>query len=136
MQRRDLTTLGLSALFGASLAMVAVGYMLDVGVLRLAGVLGAVFFGVGTAPLQLSGRSSLAMRLGVAGVVGLSVLTVVASVMVLTPVWHPLLAAVIIGAIAVGVHVQACRQALPGLHGAGVFRSLGPRSPGTPPSAA
>ena len=90
-----------------------------------AGVLGAVFFGVGTAPLQLSGRSSLAMRLGVAGVVGLSVLTVVASVMVLTPVWHPLLAAVIIGAIAVGVHVQACRQALPGLHGAGVFRSLG-----------
>ena len=125
LQRGNLTTLGLSVLFAASLAMVAVGYMLDIGVLRLVGVLGAVFFGVGTAPLQLSVRSSLAMRLGVAGLVGLSVLTVVASVMVLTPVWHPLLAAVIIGAIAVGVHVQACRRALPGLRGAGVFRSLG-----------
>ena len=125
VQRRDLTTLGLSVLFGASLAMVAAGYTLDVGVLRLVGVLGAVFFGVGTAPLQLSERSSLAIRLGVAGVVGLSVLTLMASVMVLTPVWHPLLAALIIGAVAVGVHVQACRRVLPGLRGAGVFRSLG-----------
>jgi len=124
-QRHDLTTLGLSILFAASLAMVAVGYTLDIGVLRLIGVLGAVFFGVGTAPLQLSGRSSLVIRLGVAGVVGLSVLTLVASVMVLTPVWHPLLAAVIIGAVAVGVHVQACRRALPRLRDSGVFRSLG-----------
>ena len=124
-QRRDLTTLGLSILFAASLAMVAVGYTLDIGVLRLIGVLGAVFFGVGTAPLQLSERSSLAVRLGVAGVVGLSVLTLVASVMVVTPLWHPLLAALIIGAVAVGVHVQACRRALPRLRDSGVFRSLG-----------
>ena len=65
------------------------------------------------------------IRLGVAGVVGLSVLTLVASVMVLTPAWHPLLAAVIIGAVAVGVHVQACRRALPRLRDSGVFRSLG-----------
>jgi len=124
-QRHDLTTLGLSILFAASLAMVAVGYTLDIGVLRLIGVLGAVFFGVGPTPLQLSGRSSLVIRLGVAGVVGLSVLTLVASVMVLTPAWHPLLAAVIIGAVAVGVHVQACRRALPRLRDSGVFRSLG-----------
>ncbi len=120
-----LTTLGLSALFGASLILVAVGYPLNIGVLRLIGVLGAVFFGVGTAPLQLSERSSLAMRLGVAGIVGLSVLTLVGSVMVLTPMWHPLPAAVIIGAVAVSVHVQACRRALAGLHGSEVFRSLG-----------
>jgi hypothetical protein len=125
LHERDLTTLWLSALFGASLAMVAVGYTLEIGVLRLVGVLGAVFFGVGTAPMQLSGRSSLAIRLGVAGVTGLSVLTLGASVMVLTPFWHPLLAAVIIGAAAVGVHVQACRRVLPGLRRAGVFRSPG-----------
>jgi O-antigen/teichoic acid export membrane protein len=124
-QRRGLTTLGLSALFGASLILIAIGYPLNVGVLRLIGVLGAVFFGVGTVPLQLSERSSLAMRLGVAGVVGMSVLTLAGSVMVLTPLWHPLAAAVIVGAIAVSVHVQACRRALAGLHGSEVFRSLG-----------
>lgn len=123
-QRRPLTALGLSALFGASLILLAVGYPLNVGVLRLIGVLGAVFFGVGTAPLQLSERSSLAMRLGVAGIVGMSVLTLAGSVMVLTPLWHPLAAAVILGAAAVSVHVQACRRALAGLHGSEVFRSL------------
>jgi len=116
------TTLGLSALFGASLALVAAGYVLDIGALRLAGVLGAVFFGVGTAPLQLSERAGLVTRLGVAGVVGLSVLTLVGSVMVLTRLWHPLLAAVIIGAVTVGVHIQACCRTLPGLRGSGVFR--------------
>ena len=87
------TTLGLSALFGTSLALIAFGYGLDIGALRLAGVLGAVFFGVGTAPLQLSERSSLVTRLGVAGVTGLSVLTLGGSVMVLTPLgtrcWPP-----------------------------------------------
>ena len=123
-QRRGLTTLGLSALFAASLILLAVGYPLNVGVLRLIGVLGAVFFGVGTAPLQLSERSSLAVRLGVAGIVGMSVLTLIGSVMVLTPLWHPLAAAVIVGAVAVGIHVQACRRALAGLRGSEVFRSL------------
>jgi hypothetical protein len=63
------------------------------------------------------------MRLGVAGVAGLSVLTLAATVMVLTPLWHPVLAAVIIGAAAVGVHVQACRRALAGLRGSGAFRA-------------
>ena len=124
-QRRGLTTLGLSALFGASLILVAVGYPLNIGGLRLIGVLGAVFFGVGTAPLQLSERSGLAMRLGVAGIVGLSVLTLMGSVMVLAPTWHPLAAAVIVGSVAVSVHVRACRRALAGLHGSEVFRSLG-----------
>lgn len=124
-ERRRLATLGLGALFGASLILVAVGYALDNSVLRLVGVLGAVFFGVGTAPLQLSERPGLAMRLGVAGVVGLSVLALVGSVMVLTPMWYPLPTAVLIGAVAVSVHVQACRRALAKLRGSGVFRSLG-----------
>jgi hypothetical protein len=125
LPRIGLTTLGLSALFGALLILVAAGYALDIGVLRLVGVLGAVFFGVGTAPLQLSERSSLALRLGIAGIVGLAVLTLGASVMVLTPLWHPLLAALTIGAVAVGVHVRACRRALAGMRGSEVFRSLG-----------
>ena len=46
LQRHRLTTLGLGALFGASLILVAVGYALDTSILRLVGVLGAVFFGV------------------------------------------------------------------------------------------
>lgn len=127
LHRHRVMTLALSALFGAALVLVGVGYALDIGVLRLVGVLGAVFFGVGTAPLQLSERSGLVLRLGVAGVVGLSVLTLVGSVMVLTPMWHPLLAATVIGVVAVGVHVQACRRALTALRGSGVFRALGLR---------
>ncbi len=124
-QQRRLTTLGLTVLFGASLAVLGAGYLLDVGPLRVMGLLGAIFFGVGTAPMQLSGRLSLATRLGVAGVVGLSTLTLVATVMVLAPLWHPLLAAVIIGAAAAAAHLHACRRALPGLRGSGAFRSLG-----------
>jgi transposase-like protein len=122
-QRPRLMTLGLSALFAASLVLIAVGYLLDIGAIRLVGVLGAVFFGVGTAPLQLSERPSLPMRLGVAGVVGLSVLALVASAMVLVPVWQPWPAAAVIGAAAAGVHVEACRRVLTGLRGSGVFRS-------------
>src|SRR5258706_9487316 len=125
--RRELTTVGLSAAFSAALAVIAAGYLLNVGALRLAGVLGAVFFGVGAAPLQLSERSTLATRLGVAGIVGLSTVTVAGSVMVLGPGWHPLRAAVIIGLAAAAVHVQALRRALPALRGSGGFGSLGLR---------
>jgi hypothetical protein len=127
VQRPGLSTLGLSALFGVSLAVAGAGYLLDIGALRLAGVLGALFFGVGTAPLQLSERPGLAMRLGVAGVMGLSVSLLVGTVMVLVPIWQPLLAAVILGGAAVGVHAQGCRRALPALRSLGSFRSLGRR---------
>ncbi len=120
----ELATLVLTALFGVSLLLVVAGYALNAGGLRLIGVLGALFLGVGTAPLQMSRRARLDLRLAVAGVVGLSTSTLVASVMVLLPLWHPLLAAAVIGVVAAGVHAYACRRALAEVSGTELFRFL------------
>jgi hypothetical protein len=108
----DRTRLTLSALFAASLLVYAAGSAGHADPVRAAGLAGALFFGVGTAPLQLSGRARLDLRLGVAGVVGMSVLLIVASVMALTPWWHPVLAAAVIGAAAAAVHAWACARVL------------------------
>jgi hypothetical protein len=105
-------TLALSALFVVSLLMFVVGRTIDSGTLRLIGLGGALFFGVGTAPLQPSSRARLDLRLGVAVLVGLSVPLIVASVMVLTPWWHPVLAAAVIGVAAAGLHGWACVRVL------------------------
>lgn len=72
--------LALSAFFGLSLVLYVAGFALDNGVLRLVALVGLLFFGVGTAPLQLSERASLDLRLCVAGVVGLSVPLLVGTV--------------------------------------------------------
>ena len=119
-----LTVAALSALFAASLLLLAAGYAAGTGPLRLAGVFGALFFGAGTAPLQLSRSASLAVRLGLAGVISLSVITLVGSAMVLAPVWLPLPAALIIGMAAAAVHLQALREVLPQLRGPGALRPL------------
>jgi hypothetical protein len=124
MRRSGLSRLALSALFCFSLVLFAAGFALDNDVLRLVALTGTLFFGVGTAPLQLSERASLNLRLCVAGLVGLSVPLVVASVMVLMPMWHPSLAAVLFGAVAVWVHVVACRRVLSGPLGTGILRSV------------
>jgi len=105
-------TLTLSALFAASLLLYAAGSAGRADPVRAAGLAGALFFGVGAAPLQLSARARLDLRLGVAGVVGMSVLLAVASAMVLTPWWHPVLVAVVIGAAAAAVHAWACARVL------------------------
>lgn len=119
-----LAVAALSALFAASLLLLAAGYAAGAGPVRLAGVFGALFFGVGTAPLQLSRGPSLSVRLGVAGVTGLSVLTLVGSAMVLAPVWLPLPATLIIGLAAVMVHLQAIREVLPQLRRPGALQPL------------
>jgi len=123
--RRELATVGISAVFAASLVAIAVGYQLDVGALRVAGVLAAVVFGVGTAPLQLAERSSLATRLGVAGIVGLSTLALGGVAMAAGSGWHPLRAAVVIGLIAAGAHIIACRRAIRTIRRSRAFGSLG-----------
>ncbi len=114
LRRNGLSILALSALFGFSLVLFAAGLALHNDVLSLIALTGALFFGVGTAPLQLSERASLELRLCVAGLVGLSVPLFVASVLALPPLWHPLLAAVLFGAVAVGVHVAGCLRVLVG----------------------
>jgi hypothetical protein len=112
--------LAMAALFGFSLLMVAVGYATGLPALRLIGVLGAMVFGVGAAPLQLSQQIRLHLRLAVAAMTGISVTTLIASVMALVPAWHPLPAAIAVGSVAVLLHIYGCWRALttwPGLIG-------------------
>jgi hypothetical protein len=124
IRRSALNRLVLSALFGLSLVLYAAGFTLGNDVLRLVALTGALFFGVGTAPLQLSERASLELRLCVAGLTGLSVPTVIASVMVLRPMWHPSIAAALVGIITICVHVMACRRVLLGPLRTGILRSV------------
>jgi hypothetical protein len=117
------TILGLSAMFAISLLLLVCGYTLDNGVVCLAGLVGALFFGVGTTPTQLSSQAHLDLRLGIAGILGLSVPLLAASVMVLTPLWYPVPAALILGVFTFSVHIVACRRAW--LHvGEGEIRRL------------
>jgi hypothetical protein len=126
MRSSDLSRLSLSALFGFSLLLFAVGFALHNDVLRLVALTCALFFGVGAAPLQLTQRISLDLRLCVAAMVGLSVPLVVATLMVLGGIWLPAVMAVLTGAIAVGVHVVGCRRLLSGPLGTGILRRLRP----------
>ena len=120
-----LVTLGISLAFALSIGAIAAGYSLDVGALRLAGILGVLFFGIGTAPLQVIPRSTLSTRLGVAGIVGLATITIGASVMVLSSGWHPLRAAMVLGLAAAAAHLLGCWRAVRGLRWSRAIRSLG-----------
>lgn len=111
-RRASIATLVLSALFALSLVVLLAGYGIDIVALRLTGVLGAFFFGVGAMPLKVFRHAGLTVRLAVAVLVGISASTLVASVMVLGPLWHPLLAAILLGTVAVILHVRASREAL------------------------
>ena len=111
-QRGNVIVLSLSALFGVSLVVFAVGRISGTSVLSLVGLAGLLFFGVGTAPLQLSERARLDLRMAVAGIVSLSVPLVWGSIMVLTPMWHPFVCAAAFGVVTLGVHIYACYRAL------------------------
>lgn len=117
-QRYPAVTLGLSGLFAVSLAVLLAGYELDSTALRIGGVLGALFFGVGAAPLKVFRHAGLTVRLALAVLVGISLPTLVASVMALTGFWHPLIAAILLGIVVAAVHVRASREALAELRGA------------------
>ncbi len=119
---REFATLAVTAVFALTLVMAGAGHLFDVSGLRLVGVLGAVFFGAGAAPLQLSVRSNLAMKLGVAGVLGFAILTVFGSVMVLWSGWHPQRAAAVIVLAALVAHFLGCRRAIQNLRTANEFR--------------
>jgi hypothetical protein len=114
---QDRATLALGALFGVGLVLLAAGYLTHAGALRATGLAAALFFGAGTAPLQLSRWARLDLRLGVAGLVGLSVPLIAGSVLVLTPLWHHMPAAAVtgavaLGAVAFGIHAWACGRVL------------------------
>jgi len=114
---QDRATLALGALFAVGLVLLAAGYLGHVGALRATGLTVALFFGAGTAPLQLSRWARLDLRLGVAGLVGLSVPLAAGSMLVLTPLWHRVPAAAVtgavaLGAVAFGIHAWACGRVL------------------------
>lgn len=123
-RKTGLNRLALSAIFGFSLVLLAEGFVVGNGALRLVGLTGALIFGVGTAPLQLSERASLSLRVGVGVLIALSVPPVVGSVMALVPLWYPVPAAVLLGAAAIWVHAVACRRILSGPLGVGILRSV------------
>jgi hypothetical protein len=108
----ELATLALTASFALSLGCLAIGHLVGASGLRLVGVLGALFLGIGTAPTQLLPGTHVSTRLGVAGIVGLSTITVGGSMMVLVSGWHPARAGVVIGLLAVAAHCRGCIRAV------------------------
>jgi hypothetical protein len=110
--RDSVVTLALSGLFAASLVILVAGYGLDSVAFRLGGILGVLFFGVGAAPLRAFRHAGLTVRLALAVLIGISVPTLLASVMALTPLWYPLVAAALLGIVVVIVHVRASLEAL------------------------
>jgi hypothetical protein len=120
--------LAFSALAALSLLVLAAGYLVGVEAARLIGVIGALIAGVGAAPLQLSDRPTLIERIGVALMLGLALATLIGSVMVLVPLWHPLIAALVVGLAAARAHMIGAQSALREL------RELPPRSRRRPPA--
>ncbi len=102
-------------LFAACFALYAIGRALQWPYLSLCGELGVLFFGLGAAPLQLSRSARLAARLGVAGLVMLSAMSLLGAVMVLEPLgafWRPFLWAAAAVAVATLIHLFGVRQAI------------------------
>ena len=107
--------IGLAVMFAACLALLAFGRSVESAPAALAGALGVLFFGVGAAPLQLGRGPNLAVRLGVAGLTGLSVMTSGGAIMVLEPwggAWHPLLWGALVATVAAALNVVAVPRAL------------------------
>jgi hypothetical protein len=104
--------LALSAVAALSLLLLAAGYVVGDETLRLIGVFGALIAGVGAAPLQLSDQPGFVTRVGVAVMFGLATATLVGSVMVLGPLWHPFIAALLIGLAAARAHMIGVQSAL------------------------
>ena len=102
----------LSCLAIAAIIVLVAGFALGVSTLRIVGVVSVLLLGVGTAPLQLSSRPSLATRLGVAGVVGFATITCLGTVMALVPLWHPAITAVAVCVPAAVAHWLGTRSAL------------------------
>ena len=111
----------LAVLFAISAVLAGVGAAADVETLTWIGMLGTVFFGAGASPLQPIRGLGLSTRLAVSSLLGFSVLLGVGALMAdVHGLWHPVAAAVIVLAIAAGLHLLGLRAALP----AGGLQSL------------
>ncbi|MGD0980861.1 MAG: hypothetical protein ABR946_05190 [Solirubrobacteraceae bacterium] len=101
-----------SALAVVFLLLFALGFVWRSEALRLIGVFGVSLLGVGAAPCQLADRLSFGERCGIAVTVGLSVPVLVGTMMVLAPLWDPVVCAAIIALAAAGAHVVGARRSM------------------------
>ena len=101
-----------AALFAASLFLLAAGFLLSSPGLREVGAAGSLLIGVGGAPLARSQRLGAAERAALSVLIGVSAATLLGSVMVLLPLWHPVLAAFLVGVPAAAAHMLGAAEAL------------------------
>jgi hypothetical protein len=109
-----------SAAAAFSLLLIALGFALQVEALRLVGVFGALIFGAGAAPLQLVDGATIGERCGIAVMLGLAGSSVLGAVMVLAPLWDPLVWTALVVVSATTVHVIGVRRSLSALKLAGL----------------
>jgi len=108
-----------------SLLLLAVGFAASIEALRLIGIFGVLVAGVGAAPFQLVDGLTSSSRIAIAVVLGTALATLVGSIMVFVPVWHPVLAAAIVGVGAAGAHAVGARRALAELRRSGRPATVG-----------
>jgi hypothetical protein len=109
-----------SAAAAFSLLLIGLGFALQDEALRLVGVFGALIFGAGAAPLQLVDDATIGERCGIAVMLGLAGSSVLGAVMVLAPLWDPLVWTVLVVVAATTVHVIGVRRSLSALKLAGL----------------
>ena len=101
-----------SALAILFLLVFALGFACSSEALRLIGVFGVSLLGVGAAPCQLADDLSFGERCGIAVMAGLSVSVLVGTMMVLAPLWDPVVWATIIALAAASAHVVGVRRSM------------------------
>ena len=94
-----------SAISLAALATGVAGLLTGADVLRAAGMVAYLLFGLGAAPWALSRRMGLAQRLAFTGGGSLAILIGVSAVMLLGHAWHPMIFATIVCVLTAALHV-------------------------------
>jgi hypothetical protein len=101
-----------SAISLAALATGVAGLLTGAGVLRAAGMVAYLLFGLGAAPWALSRRMGLAQRLAFTGGGSLAILILVSVVMLLGHVWHPMIFATMACVLTAPLHVAGVTAAV------------------------
>jgi hypothetical protein len=118
--RSESSRLLVSAAALLSLVVFGLGFAINSEAIRLIGVFGALIFGAGAAPSQLADGAFIGERCGIAVMVGLGGSSVLGAVMVLAPLWNPLVAAALVTVLAGTAHVIGARRSISTLKQAGL----------------
>jgi hypothetical protein len=101
-----------SAISLAALVTGVAGLLTGAGVLRAAGMVAYLLFGLGAAPWALSRRMGLAQRLAFTGGGSLAILILGSAVMLLGHLWHPMIFATIACVLTAPLHVAGVTAAV------------------------